>query len=175
MRKVRRQVVPRRTKDQRQGRSTSARPPRSAARQAEEARIAERRQQVWNLKKRGISFREIAKHLGCDVRTAWEDYHCELTELRELTEQEVADYRVQERERLEMLWARLQTKVAAGDVYAIDQARKVSESLRKLFGIDAPAKVAPTNPAGDQPYQGVDLGKLSTETLQRMEQELSRA
>lgn len=134
----------------------------------ERARIAERRLQVWNLKRAGASFATIAKQLGCDQRTAWEDYWRTIDELNELRHEGADEFRHMERERLESLWLALQPKVRAGDAYAIGEARKVSESLRKLYGVDAPLKVAPTTPDGHELFAGVDdrltrlLGEIAT-------------
>lgn len=50
-----------------------------------------------------------------------------------------------EQDRLERLIAAADAKAQAGDIAAIDTVRKLSESLRKLNGIDAPAKTDVTS------------------------------
>ena len=48
---------------------------------------------------------------------------------------------------------------------AVDRAVKLMERRAKLLGLDAPTKVAPTNPNGDQPYATFIQALPQDETL----------
>lgn len=150
----------------------------------DDERIAARRAQAITLRKAGATYRAIAATLTVDVRTAYEDVQAELMQLRELTEQEARDYRNLELERIDGLLLSLSSLITRpqgmpaslwkADAYAVDVARKLSESRRKLLGLDAPTKVAPVTPDGEKPYEGaIDLSKLSKETLLAIERDLA--
>lgn len=62
---------------------------------------------------------------------------------------------------------RVETKERDGNPAYFTAAMKALEDIRKLLGLDAPIKVAPTNPAGDKPYslariQGMDDNEIET-------------
>jgi hypothetical protein len=132
--------------------------------------IAERQARAMDLRKRGKSFRYIGRELGVNEATACRDVHAVVEALNEMALDDADTYRRMELERLDALLDAITPKVQRGDAFAIDTARKLSESRRKLLGLDAPTKVAPTNPKGDAPYVPRDLSKLSEEQLQALEQ-----
>lgn len=127
---------------------------------------AERRQQALELRKQGQSYRALATALGVSVSTAHTAIQQALAELAELEHESAAEYRAMELERLDTLtveaWRVLSVThplVSGGKVIkgyaddgpklgAIDRLLRISESRRKLLGLDAPAKTALTNPDG---------------------------
>jgi hypothetical protein len=131
---------------------------------------AERRVKALDLRQRGEPYRAIAAALGVSVRTSWEDVQQSLTELAELEQAEAAALRALESARLDTLAVEAMRVLLATHPYvsggkvlkgvtddgpklaAIDKLVRISESRRKLFGLDAPAKTALTNPDGS-PYQ----------------------
>lgn len=132
-------------------------------------RLAERRLKVFELRKRGYSYRKIAETLGVDVSTAYRDVQAELTELREQTAEEVEQVKQIELERLDHLLTQAFSLYKAGDVKAGFLILKALERRSKYLGLDAPTKVAPTDPTGAQTWQpGIDPSKLSTQTIEQI-------
>lgn len=107
---------------------------------------AERDGNAARLKADGRTYQEIADELGFATRGA----ACRAVQ-RALDAAVVPAarlLRMREFARLELLWEALEPGVEAGDVKSITEARKVSESLRRLFDLDGPAEdQAPTTDA----------------------------
>ena len=114
-------------------------------------RIAERQQQAMDLRKSGETYRAIAKALGVSVETAYSDVQTGLRETIALRDKDAEEYREQELTRIDAMLKAIWSKVEAGEPQAVEVARKLSESRRKLLGIDAPTKIAPTSPDGLSP------------------------
>lgn len=70
-------------------------------RYAESLETAQRDAEATRLKKRGLSYREIAAELGCDVSTAYRGVQRTLQATREGAAEDAADIRAMELERLE--------------------------------------------------------------------------
>lgn len=131
-----------------------------------EINAAERRQKALELRKQAQSYRAIAAELGISLGQAHDDVQTALAELAELEHASAAELRTMELERLDVLTVeavRIMTTthpyVSGGKVLkdvaddgpklaAIDRLLRISESRRKLLGLDAPAKTALTNPDG---------------------------
>lgn len=97
------------------------------------ARIAEQQARALAMKSAGRTYQQIAAELGVGVATA---YKRVTDACAEHVVPEVEHLRTVESARLEHLLAALADGVEAGDVKAIAEARRISESLRKLFGAD---------------------------------------
>lgn len=131
--------------------------------------ILDRQRRVMELRIAGGSYAEIGRIVGCDKSTVCRDIQAVMTEIGELRDLAGEDYRELELARLETLLARLSKRLSAGDPYAVDVARKLSESRRKLLGIDAPTKIAQTDPTGTR---SADYLKHATqEEIERWERE----
>ena len=134
--------------------------------------IAVRRAKSLELRVAGASYSQIAREQGVSKDTAWSDVQAELTDLREITKKLAEELRELELRRLDA-WTVLATKQArgsfgkAGDVRAIFALAKLQERRAKLLGLDAPTKIAPTNPDGTEAYAPVmaKLEALSEEEL----------
>lgn len=140
---------------------------------------ADRRQRALELRKAGASYRAIGATLGVSEAQAHRDVQDALARLAELELTSAAELRALEMARLDDLaltaariLAATHPLVSGGKVLsgftsegkpigltddgpklaAIRELRLISESRRKLLGLDAPAKVAPTNPDGT-PYE----------------------
>lgn len=106
----------------------------------------ERRWEALELRKRGLSFREIAKRMGIHFTTAHQHVNHALDELRERTKQSAEQLRTIEIEKLDRLEADLSTRLE-GCTDDQDGAKlaavmiKITESRRKLLGLDAPQKM----------------------------------
>ena len=90
---------------------------------------------AYELRLRGSTYREIGQALGVSHVTArkWVTEH-----LESVTLPLVDEVRKQEVDRLTRYLDRLDERVEDGDDKAIGLAIKISESLRKLLGVDVP-------------------------------------
>jgi len=137
----------------------------SAKQQAAELAREGRRLKAMELKLEGKTFRHIADQLGVSVGTAHGDVQACLLELVEMRQDTTEEYVELETERLEAdrddlnsLLGALAPDISQGCHGAIDKAIKiinqrvkVSESIRKLRGLDAPQRnqhtIATVSPA----------------------------
>lgn len=160
--------------------------------------MAERRVKAFELRKVGYSYRQIGRALGVSGKTAHADVQAVLAELAEQRIERAAEYVTMELERLDQLTlaaARvLQAThpfISGGKVVsrftsdgvpigltddgprlqAIDRLLRISESRRKLLGLDAPTKIAATNPDGTAPAVYAEL-RTTVLALLPMEQRL---
>lgn len=109
----------------------------SAKHRTETARRPLRIAQAYTLKLHGFTERAIAAQLGCSVSTAHEYVREALAEgMREIRERG-RDYVRLELDRLEQPVLALQAGLRRGDTDAIREYRSLSESRRKLLGLDA--------------------------------------
>ena len=104
------------------------------------------------------------------VRTVWDDVTAEYEELRRETEVNRADSMALENTRLDQLFSKALSLFANGDVPAGRLAVAVMVRRAKLNGLDAPTKIAPTDPTGEHPADSgaVDVNLLSEDTLRRV-------
>ncbi len=115
---------------------------------AQKITIAQRRAKAMAMRKTGATMEAIAAALSqkMDLKNynrsrVFEDIDASLKELNQSCTHDTAEYRRQEEERLDDYLFRLAEKIKIGDVNAIDKAIKISESRRKLLGLDAPIQV----------------------------------
>jgi len=112
---------------------------------------AERRAYVLAQRKGGYTYAQIARMAiekfkenklpaGWDERYAYKDVQRELQRLREETKEEAADLVQLEIERLDAALKAVAPKVQQGHLGAIDRWIRLSESRRKLLGLDAPER-----------------------------------
>ena len=109
---------------------------------------AERRGQALERRKMGMSYRAIGDALGVSEKTAHQDVQAALASLAELEQASADEYRALELMRLDTALLALAPKLKYGDPQVVNAWVKVSESRRKLLGLDAPTKIAATNPDG---------------------------
>ena len=104
--------------------------------------MAERRVKALELRKAGVSYRQIAEALGVDVRTAHRDVMHELEQI----EKHAAELRPRvlqlELERADALWMASYPEAKRGHLGAIDRCVKIMERRAKLLGLDAATRVA---------------------------------
>lgn len=107
---------------------------------AEKTARAERIAQAMELVKNGLTYRQIAAEMGIGLKTAW-------TYVKEgiaaIPAEAANELRAVENSRLELLWEQLMDRLDSGEEAekVIEIARKVGESRRKLWGLDAPAQI----------------------------------
>ena len=118
------------------------------AKGGQEARSAERRAKALDLRKAGLSYRAIAAHgreHGWAPRAygeaqAYRDVRHELDRLAEQCADTAESVRELELARLDRLLLALDGRVRSGDPQAVNTAIRISESRRRLLGVDAPEK-----------------------------------
>lgn len=95
---------------------------------------AERDAEAARLKAEHFTYQEIATTLGFANKSG----ACRAVQraLKATVVPAANALRLREFARLELLWEALETGVEAGDTKSITEARKVSESLRRLFDLD---------------------------------------
>jgi hypothetical protein len=111
---------------------------------------AERARQALELRKAGAQYADIATTLGyADASGA---YRAVSRALAKLTAEPAAELRELELLRLDRMLQAIWEQVIRGSHGAVDRALRISESRRKLLGLDAPQKIAPTDPYGEEEY-----------------------
>jgi len=131
-----------------------------------------RRQRAWELYIDGYSYAGIAELNTTSRTTAFQDVQWAMQEYEKEHALKQDQKRFMERERLEALIKPLKEKAYFGDVAAARELVHISESIRKLEGLDAPKKIAATTVAGDDLY---DITKLSDEELEERMDNLKRS
>lgn len=122
-----------------------------------DAAAAFRRLDVARLRAEGQTFRQIGEALGISHVQAQRDHRAGLKALHGRLGKRVEELTLLELERLELPVAGLLPAVKAGDPQAVDAWRKLSESRRKLLGLDAPDVVALGGEVTVRRYIGVDV------------------
>jgi hypothetical protein len=117
--------------------SPKRRPPRPRGNHGQFVRAlttAERDARAAELKGENWTYDEIAKEVGYANKSS----ACRAVQraLKAAVVPAANALRIREFARLELLWEALEPGIEAGDVKAITEARKISESLRRLFDLD---------------------------------------
>lgn len=105
----------------------------------------EQRFEALEMRKRGLSYRAIGKKLGCSYSTAYDYIKESLEELRTKTLVSAEQLRELEIQKLDRLEQQMQKGLHSSDL--TERAKvaavvvKITESRRKLLGLDAPQKV----------------------------------
>lgn len=119
---------------------------KDANRGKREAQV-ERRVQAYELRKQGFTYADIGAALGMSVKTAWQDINSVYVDFHEQLQTSAEELRALESARLDLAQIALYPKLKTGDAATINAWVRISESRRKLFGLDAAPK-APLNPDG---------------------------
>ena len=119
----------------------------------------------------GISIDRAMKQIEpVSLKTAWEDVTAEMDELRRETEVHRGDLMALENARLDQLFSKSLSLFSKGSVPAGRLAVLIMGRRAKLNGLDAPTKIAPTDPTGEHPADtgAIDVSTLSEDTLRRV-------
>ena len=133
-------------------------------------KLTEERAQAYAVE-HGVSVeRAMKKITHVSVRTVWDDVTAEYEELRRETEVQRADSMAIQNARLEQLFSKALSLFSKGDVTAGRLAVTVMGRYAKLNGLDAPTKIAPTDPTGEHQADtgAIDVNTLSEDTLRRV-------
>jgi DNA-binding CsgD family transcriptional regulator len=118
-------------------------------------KAAERKKQALARRIGGWTFAQIGEELGISAQAAYNLVKSALAETNAKTAEEAEILRRLELERLDTMRSAIWGLVLKGDVQAIDRALRISKRMSELTGIDAPTKIAPTDPTGTQAYKGM--------------------
>jgi hypothetical protein len=118
----------------------------SAHRVEEHERIA----RAVALRRQGLTFQVIADTLGYSNRTA--AYTAVRNYMVALGKPDAEYMREEEADRLDAALLAIWPRIRQGNLDAIDRMIRLMERRSRFFGLDAPTRVAPTNPGGDEPY-----------------------
>jgi len=110
------------------------------------------RDKCLSLRKAGLTYAKIAERVGISKQGAYKAVQTALNEIREHYRETAVEVVALELERLDEMTAALEGKVAYGDPQSVATALRVMERRAKLLGLDAPQKIAPTDPSGENPY-----------------------
>ena len=133
-------------------------------------KLTEERAQAFAVEK-GISFeRAMTRIKRVSSKTAWEDVTAEMEDLRRETEVQRADLMALENARLDQLFSKSLSLFSKGSVPAGRLAIATMARRAKLNGLDAPTKIAPTDPTGEHPADtaAINVNTLSEDTLRRV-------
>ena len=126
----------------------------------------ERMTKILEMRKAGLTVRQIAEHFNISYVQVYKDIVDALKQAWEGVE-DVAEYLLRiEAERLETLWAKTYKRALEQDfkdMRTVETLLKIHKRKCELFGLDAPKKIAPTEPDGKQswrPFKDVDEEKL---------------
>jgi hypothetical protein len=108
----------------------------------DDAKRRERAQKALDLRIVGATYRQIAAQLAVNERTAYYDVQHELASLDAVITQKAERLRDLEAARLDRLHVALAPGIQAGIPSTIVAAVRVMERRAKLFGLDAPTKIA---------------------------------
>jgi len=139
----------------------------------EDVQNAARDEKILDLRRRGWSFRRIAAAAGIGRSTACKVVHAHLDIIAAECSEHTQEIRAQEIERLdacvEAIWSQV---VDDGNLQAIDRILRLSAQRASLLGLNAPTKVAATDPTGKHAAPAVvtfDLSRLSDAKLAQLE------
>lgn len=130
---------------------------RSAQLNTNKAKIAQEQSTCMQLRIDGHTYRAIAEITGIPLSTVHDRITAAIT--AEVTPK-ADELRALECARLDGYLARLQSKVAKGDDRAINTAVRISESRRKLLGLDMPARLEATVQHQEVTQQDLELQEM---------------
>lgn len=104
------------------------------------------------LRSMGLTFREIAQQLGYESRQGAQQ--AVKAALKEIREEAYADIKEVDVQRLDILLRSQMRKALAGDSKAADSCVRIIARKCAMLGMDTPAKLALTDPTGDNEYTG---------------------
>jgi hypothetical protein len=118
----------------------------------------EKKLEALQLRKSGESFASIAKKLG--YASSAGSYKAVMTALIDTLQEPADELRDLELQRLDEMQLGLWPLAENGNLGAVDKVLKIMERRAKLLGLDAPQKIAPTTPDGENPYMSMEAGEL---------------
>lgn len=113
------------------------------------ARTIERQKQALELRRMGLGYEAIAAQIGIGKSQAHRLVAAGMDDAREQIAADADVLRAAEVSRLDGMLQGLWPRARKGDVAAVDRVLKIGERRAKLLGLDAPTKIAETDPDGN--------------------------
>jgi hypothetical protein len=110
----------------------------------------QRQAQALELRKAGATYQVIADQLGYKTRDSARK--AIFAALDNITRGPAEDVKAMEILRLDSMLMALWTKARQGNEFSIDRVLKIMERRARLVGLDAPTKIAPTDPTGENEF-----------------------
>lgn len=120
----------------------------------------ERRLEALKLRALRMSYTDIGLRMGISRQRACQLVQEELEAISNECRETAERVRNLESISLDNMQMALARQVNAGDTTAIDKTLKIMERRARLLGLDAPTKVAPTTPDGENPYEAMSREEL---------------
>ncbi len=130
--------------------------------------LTQDRIEALELRAKGWSYKKMGDYLGVSDSTARNYYMTQLEQVKVLGDQETEDHIALELVRLDYLLDRLEGAIETGDEKAINTAIRLSESRRKLLGLDKPTKISNVDEDG-KTVPSISVHVTSEELFQRLE------
>ncbi len=102
---------------------------------------AERRIEALKLRRAGLSFEQIAQHLGISTARAYKLVSEELAKIRQCLSQETEGVRLLELERLDDLFRQSYSAAISGDLKGVDSCLRIMQRRAAMCGLDSPNKI----------------------------------
>ncbi len=123
---------------------------RSAKNREVMAHAAENRAKAWEFRKMGASYEAIGKKLGVSHEAVRRYIQQSLDRLKADELKDAAEWRRLELARLDDLLIALPPRALRGELAVVDRVLRIQERRARLLGLDAPSKVALTDPSGEK-------------------------
>ncbi len=114
-----------------------------------------RRADAIRLRIAGATFTDIGQRLGIDPATAHRDVSRGLTALHAEIREEAAALRALENARLDVLQCGVWEAAISGSIPHLEAVLAIMHTRARLNGLYAPAKIAATDPTGENSYLGM--------------------
>lgn len=121
----------------------------------------QKRARAVELRRAGWSYERIGTELSITRQRAHQLVTEALKDLNEKCAEEASSLRRLQAERLDVALNALWAKVVTGNTDAIYAMLRIEERRAKLLGLDAPTKIAPTDPTGEDEW-GAAEAQLET-------------
>lgn len=122
--------------------------PRSSTDAGAATRI-KRQAEALELRRAGLGFEEIASRLGVGKSQAHRYVVAGLADARAQIRASADELKSEDLSRLDAMLTGLWPRARKGEAIAVDRVLKIMERRARLLGLDAPTKIAETDPAGN--------------------------
>jgi len=110
-----------------------------------------RQLQALELRKAGVTYEGIAKQLGYKSPEAV--FQAVKAAMKSSLNEPANEIREMEVKRLDDMLLAMWPQVKNGNQGAVDRSLRIMERRARLLGLDAPTKIAPTDPTGEHEYR----------------------
>ena len=125
--------------------------PQAPLQKARRAQAAENRAKAWEYRKLGATYTAIGQKLGVSHESVRRYIQATLDQLKRDELKDASEWRRMELARLDDLWLAVGPRANRGELAAVDRGLRIMERRSRMLGLDAPVKVAATDPSGRNP------------------------